>query len=326
MLKAGGDAAAELVKKEEETKQLENDIKEYREQNGKDANEFLQGKLNELKVDYAQVEALKLKKKENEEIKRALEDLPKRKAEFISEQSLRVVKAYADSLRALGPAYAGAAQEAEDLAARQAEYDKLIKNHTPVEAAKAAIVEMGKAQRETNAATAAYTAGDKASRALVEYGQRMDDAAKKSKALLDADNEVDRARAKNSDALEKQERDLQDESDAIERGKAARTLYGEALDNANKQLAANTALLEENKKKRDAGSDADVAAVIKKATDAQKEQIATAERYRELLKTEPEWEAKSTSEIEKKAQRYLWRDRRCKSCERRVDCEAEGRS
>ena len=251
--------------------------------------------LQTLKTQSEKVEKLKEEKRVQDQINEAIRLLPQRTADFINEQNTRVVKEYASALKALGPAYAAEAQEAEDAAAMEAERQKLLKDNTPPEKMAAALKKMAVSQKEANAAVAAFTAGEKASKMLNEYGDKMGDAAKKAHDAAGATNEIERAQASLDEGLDAAKRALDEEAAAIENGKKNGTLFGKALADANAQLSANTQKLKDNKDALDADKQAISDRISAGAIEKQEQGLKKEEGYLDLLSKEPEWQAKATT-------------------------------
>ncbi len=300
-IQKGSKAAADLANAEKAVKETELEIAAVHEEVGKDINAVLAPMLQTLKTQAEKVEKLKEEKRVQDQINEAIRVLPQRTADFINEQNTRVVKAYASAIRALGPAYAAEAQEAEDAAAMEAERQKLLNNHTPPEEMAAALKKMAVAQKEANAAIAAFTAGEKASKMLNEYGDKMGDAAKKAHDAAGATNEIERAQASLDEGLDAAKRALDEEAAAIENGKKNGTLFGKALDDANAQLSANTQKLKDNKDALDADKQAISDRISAGAIEKQEQGLKKEEGYLDLLSKEPEWQAKATSSAKAEA-------------------------
>ncbi len=154
---------------------------------------------------------------------------------------------------------------------------------------------MAVAQKEANAAVAAFTAGEKASKMLNEYGDKMGDATKKAHDAAGATNEIERAQASLDEGLDAAKRAVDEEAAAIENGKKNGTLFGKELADANAQLSANTQKLKDNKDALDADKQAISDRISAGAIEKQEQGLNQEQEYLDLLSKEPEWQAKATT-------------------------------
>ena len=287
-IKAGGVAAQTLMHAQEHIKDL---LLENTAESNKQAG------IEQAKIPF-------LEKQESLEKARreALLNLSKTTGAAVDEEAIKVTKAYAEAIKALGKDHAEETRELEVSATIQKFVNKQKEEGIyGTRAAKDALAQYTTAVNGASLATAELGKASEAGKLLYGFSERMKESTERSKLLSEATSTIERAQAEMAQSLDKATEALDAEKVAFDLLNADQTVDQETKNKAFALLAQHTQMLKADTDALDANREAIANKISDESITKENQALNRMTLYSDALSKQPEWLAKATSAAQEEA-------------------------